>query len=79
MVNFRLVILLIVVTMCGFGCTIGKISYYEAQGIKNTGNSIFLKESKDKVWMKLIDGIGESFFVINNIEKDLGLINRFLT
>jgi len=25
--------------------------------------------------MKLIDGIGESFFVINNIEKDLGLIN----
>jgi hypothetical protein len=75
MINFRLVILLIVVTMCGFGCTIGKISYYEAPKIKNTGNSIFLKESKDKVWMKLIDGLGESFFVINNIEKDLGLIN----
>jgi hypothetical protein len=61
--------------MCGFGCASGKISYYAAQGIKNTDNSIFLKESKDKVWMKLIDGIGESFFVINNIEKDSGLIN----
>ena len=61
--------------MCGFGCGIGKISYYEAKGIKNTDNSIFLKESKDKVWVKLIDGIGKSFFVINNIEKDSGLIN----
>ena len=75
MIKFCIVILLIVVTMCGFGCASGKISYYAAQGIKNTDNSIFLKESKDKVWMKLIDGIGESFFVINNIEKDLGLIN----
>lgn len=61
--------------MCGFGCARGKISYYAAQGIKNTDNSIFLKESKDKVWMKLIDGVGESSFVINNIEKDSGLIN----
>jgi hypothetical protein len=75
MIKFRLVILLIVVTMCGFGCAIGNISYYEEQGIKNTDNTIFLKESKDKVWAKLIDGIGKSFFVINNIEKDSGLIN----
>ena len=75
MIKFRIAILLIVVTLCGFGCVIGKISYYKAKGIKNTDNSFFLKESKDKVWVKLIDGIGKSFFVINNIEKDSGLIN----
>jgi hypothetical protein len=75
LVKFRIVILLIVLTMFGFGCANGKISYYAAQGIKNNDNSIFLKESKDKVWMKLIDGISESFFVINYIEKDSGLIN----
>jgi len=68
-------IFLLVVILPVFGCVSGKVTYIPEQGIKNTDNSIFLKESKDKVWMKLIDGIGESFFGINNIEKDSGLIN----
>jgi uncharacterized protein YceK len=75
MKKIALAILLLAVILSVFGCVSGKVTYIPEQGIKNTDNSIFLKESKDKVWMKLIDGIGESFFVINNIEKDSGLIN----
>ncbi|MGB2690276.1 MAG: hypothetical protein WBC36_14935 [Desulfobacterales bacterium] len=75
MKKFRLVILIIFVSMIAISCVSGKVSYIAPQGLQSTNNSVVLKESKDKVWMKLIDGIGESFFVINNIEKDSGLIN----
>jgi hypothetical protein len=75
MIKYRLVILLIFVSMIAISCVIGKVSYIAPQGLQSTNNSVLLKESRDKVWMKLIDGIGKSFFVINNIEKDSGLIN----
>ena len=75
MIKYRLVILLIFVSMIAISCVIGKVSYIAPEGLKSTNNSVVLKESRDKVWMKLIDGIGKSFFVIDNIEKDSGLIN----
>jgi hypothetical protein len=75
MIKYRLVILLIFMSMIAISCVSGKVSYIAPQGLQSTNNSVVLKESRDKVWMKLIDGIGESFFVIDNIEKDSGLIN----
>jgi hypothetical protein len=75
MIKYRLVILPIFVSMIAISCVIGKVSHIEPQGLQSTNNSVVLKESRDKVWMKLIDGIGKSFFVIDSIEKDSGLIN----
>lgn len=74
MIKCRLVILLIFVSIIAISCASGKISYTAPQGLQSTNNSVVLKESRDKVWKKLIDGMGESFFVINNIEKDSGSI-----
>jgi hypothetical protein len=38
-------------------------------------NSIILNKSKDEVWKKMVNNIGTSFFVINNLDKDSGFIN----
>lgn len=73
--KIALTILLLAAILAVFGCVGGKVTYIPEQGIRNTDNSIFLRESKDTVWMKLIDGINESLLVINNSEKDSGLIN----
>jgi hypothetical protein len=38
-------------------------------------NSITIEKSKDVVWKELIPEIGNAFWVINNLDKESGLIN----
>jgi hypothetical protein len=38
-------------------------------------NSIVINKSKDQVWKGIIPVLGGSFYVINNVDKDSGLIN----
>ena len=74
MKKIRLANIMIVVSMGVVGCVSGKVNYIPPTGVQEK-NSIILQQSMDEVWTKMIDGIGDSFFVINNIEKDSGLIN----
>jgi len=36
---------------------------------------IIINKSKDEVWDKLLEGLADKFFSVNNIEKDSGFIN----
>ena len=38
-------------------------------------NSITVDKSKDDVWKEIVPALGKTFFVINNLDKDSGLIN----
>jgi len=56
------------------GCA-GKVEYFNPKGTPPTDNSITLHQSKDEIWKKIIPALGKEFFVINNLDKDSGLIN----
>ena len=54
------------------GCaTAGKNTFKFAEPTAyNLENSIFVNEPFEAVWSRLVARLSESFFVINNIEKD---------
>ena len=62
---------LIIVT----GCVSSDYSYREPEPVWKVENSITVKQTKEKVWSKLVRGIGENFFVINNMDKQSGFLN----
>ena len=41
----------------------------------NVSNTITVNKSKEEVWKELIPQIGKNFFVINNLDKESGIIN----
>jgi hypothetical protein len=41
----------------------------------NVQNSITLNEPKDQIWSRLVPAVSQTFFVINNLDKESGLIN----
>jgi hypothetical protein len=69
------------VTLCFLltGCLASGSGNYRppAEAFKDQGfqNSITIDKPFDEVWAKGISNIGKSFFVINTIEKDSGIIN----
>ncbi len=69
--------LLIISTMCLYlsGCLSGKFVYYEPKNTTPKKNSITVNKSKEDVWGTIIPKLGSEFFVINNLDKDSGLIN----
>lgn len=56
------------------GCA-GKVDYTPPLGRGSGENSVSVKKSKDAVWKGLVAELGKKFFVINNIDKESGLIN----
>ena len=57
------------------GCATGKIDYDPPIFNSIVEPSIILNKSRDQVWQELIPQLGKHFFVINNIDKESGLIN----
>lgn len=53
----------------------GKAQYFPPMGPPSSQNSIIIDMSKDKFWKEIIPALGKSFFVINNLDKDSGIIN----
>lgn len=57
------------------GCASSKFTYTPLKENPTIQNSIIVNQSKNVVWKKLIQGLGTNFFVINNLDKESGLIN----
>lgn len=69
----RLIALVGVIALAG--CA-GKVDYTPPVGAYGQdNNSAVVQMPKDVVWKNLVSEIGKKFFVINNIDKDSGLIN----
>ena len=53
----------------------GKFEYTPPLTTPSTDNTTTIDVSKDELWNKIIPRLGKQFFVINNLDKDSGLIN----
>jgi hypothetical protein len=72
-------ILLLVATffifMTGCATISGNISYTNPDKSPALNNSIIVDKAKDDLWKQIIPALGRQFFVINNLDKDSGIIN----
>ena len=57
------------------GCVSSNYTYKQPKPLLKIESTIAVNESKEKVWNKLVQGIGANFFVINNMDKQSGFIN----
>ena len=70
---YRVLAVLVAVALAG--CA-GKVDYFKPGVVMATsGNFKTLNKSKDDVWKNAVPELGKQFFVINNIDKDSGLID----
>ncbi len=67
--------LVLFLTIFFTGCLSGGRSYTPPDSHITVNNSIELSKSKDELWKQIIPAIGKSFFIINNLDKESGLIN----
>ena len=66
---------LLVLVLSLTGCIGGKATYSDPWSVQESKTSIISPLAMDIVWKKMVSGIGDSFFVINNIDKESGFIN----
>ena len=57
------------------GCISGGIVYNQPTSSPDRIKAITVNKDFDYVWKKLINGLGDSYYVINTIEKVSGIIN----
>ena len=65
-------LLLVLIFFAGCG---NEFKYTKPSTDYDIKNSIILNKSKDEVWAELVPALSQTFFVINNIDKESGLIN----
>ena len=67
---FTSLILFILVVGCA-----GRFEYRPPNSIAPQKNSVEINKSKDEVWKIIVPALGKNFFVINNLDKESGIIN----
>lgn len=70
MKTFHMVLVCLLCAACA-----GKTTYTHPSNVSGYQNSKTVNKSKDELWKKLIPALGAKFFVINNLDKESGLIN----
>lgn len=56
-------------------CISGTQSYQPPAISMKIPNSVTIKETKDVVWKRMVTNLSKDFYVINNLDKETGLIN----
>ena len=56
------------------GCA-GKVEYTQPLSNYKVNNTLIINKQKDEVWKQVIKSLGNSFFIINNMDKESGFIN----
>lgn len=67
-------ILISLVMLAMAGCA-SEYNYTPPTGTAALNNSIVIDKGKDEVWKEIVPALGKTFFVINNLDKESGLIN----
>jgi uncharacterized protein YceK len=67
-------ILISLVMLVMAGCA-SEYNYTPPTKTAALNNSIVVDKSKDEVWKEIVPALGKTFFVINNLDKESGLIN----
>jgi hypothetical protein len=74
MVKARVLYLSMAILVLLGGCA-GKLQYTPPIGVPSSQNSVTINMSKSDLWKTIVPSLGKSFFVINNLDKDSGIIN----
>lgn len=69
----KIIITVLILTIL-VGCA-GKLEYTRPTTLPTLNNSVVINKGKDELWKTIIPMLGKQFFVINNLDKDSGLIN----
>ena len=70
----RAILILTFVVIIFAGCS-GELKYTRPSFQRNVTNTIVVQKSKEEVWRNIVPAIGKQFFVINNLDKESGIIN----
>jgi hypothetical protein len=70
----KLVFASLILCILASGCA-GRFEYRPPNSIAPQKNSIEINKSKNEVWKIIVPAIGKNFFVINNLDKESGIIN----
>jgi hypothetical protein len=68
------VFLMVIASLILIACA-GKYEYSKPPSPAPLENTVTVNKSKDEVWKKIVPALGKHFFVINNLDKDSGIIN----
>jgi hypothetical protein len=66
--------LLLLISLILGGCA-GHQEYRPPSGLAPASNSVEIDKSKDEIWKIIVPALGKNFFVINNLDKESGIIN----
>ena len=70
----RRVLLVVALILVTTGCVTSSFNY-TPPAITEVDNQIIIGDPFDEVWDRLVKNLASDFFVINNIEKNSGIIN----
>lgn len=68
-------LMLLVIIISLYSCGTAKMEYAKPAVTTSLENSMIVDKSKDEVWKTLIPALSKKFFVINNLDKESGIIN----
>lgn len=68
-------LLLIVSVISLSGCAVGRVNYDQPSTIQPLSNYKEINRPKDAVWNASVANLGKQFYIINNLDKQSGLIN----
>lgn len=68
-------IFVLLLSCCFFAGCSHTLKYSRPTSRYDIQNSITIEKSKDQVWSNLIPALSKTFFIINNLDKESGLIN----
>ncbi|OPL14103.1 MAG: hypothetical protein AVO39_09635 [delta proteobacterium MLS_D] len=70
----KLILASLILSILTVGCA-GRYDYRPPSSIVPQKNSVEINKSKDEVWKIIVPALGKNFFVINNLDKESGIIN----
>ena len=70
----KLLLASLILSILAVGCA-GRVDYRPPNTIVPQKNSVEINKSKDEVWKIIVPALGKNFFVINNLDKESGIIN----
>lgn len=70
----KLIFTLLLSVLLLSGCA-GRQEYRPPNSLTPFNNSVEIDKSKDEIWKIIVPALGKNFFVINNLDKESGIIN----
>ena len=68
------ILVFLMLSVLAIGCATS-LDYRPPNNILPQKNSVEINKSKDELWKQIVPALGKNFFIINNLDKESGIIN----